>query len=50
MNYLLQLTRGDKDRSLASPCMSYEATKGGNMFAVGCVSGEGDPGGLGPRL
>ena len=29
-------TRGDKKRSLATPCMSHEATKWGNLFALVC--------------
>ena len=29
-------TRGDKNRSLALPCMSYEAIKWGNLFTVVC--------------
>jgi hypothetical protein len=39
---------GDKNKPSASPCMSYEPTKWGNLFAVGCDPGEvgeDDPGG-----
>ena len=41
-------TLGEKNRSLAPPCMSYKAIKWGNMFAWFAtrvvVGGEGDPG------